>query len=178
MSITEPILTPVQQQAFDGLLSRIPVGDVLVLRGNAGSGKTTILERIKGTCGATFLGMRQFMDALRTGSPQAIEESFLEVMEQALSTADSVILDDFHLISNVVDSRGYPRPNLLDIALSALLADARASGKKLLFAVEDEVPAILWRQAYCLKIEDFTGDDYRALTERHPIVEPWIAGFC
>jgi transitional endoplasmic reticulum ATPase len=167
MPINEPNLTPAQQQACDGLLRGIPVGEVLVLRGIAGSGKTTILERIQAATGATLLGMREFMRALKTGPPQAIEEAFLDPIEQALATAESVIMDDFHLIRNVVEGYKYPRAKLLNVALSALLADARARNKKLIFAVEDEMPAILWTQAYSVKIENFTAEDYAILSRAH-----------
>ena len=42
---------------------------------------------------------------------------------------DVVIVDDLHLVMNVVDGNDYPWPNLLEVALTAVLA--AGEGKKL-----------------------------------------------
>jgi hypothetical protein len=51
-----------------------------------------------------------------------------------------------HLIQNVVEGCEYPRQNLFDAVLTAVLTSARAAHKKLLFAT-DHVPDPVSRRA-------------------------------
>jgi hypothetical protein len=140
-------LSPAQRLAEDNLINGIAADgvDVLVLRGDAGFGKTTILERVQRAAGGVLLGMEQFANALAERQPEAIEEAFRELIEYALTSHDLAIMDDLHLISG-----GGPRlqlpDNLLNAALTAILASASERGKKLLFAVNDDVPWALWRE--------------------------------
>src|SRR5271165_2446753 len=124
-------LTPAQQRVADGLLRGIRIGTVLVLRGDAGSGKTTVLEYMHALKGGTRIGMREFMQSLENRHAVAIEESFLNMVEVALATHDLVMVDDLHLVTAVVNRWGYPRAHLLDAALTALIGEAGAFGKKL-----------------------------------------------
>jgi hypothetical protein len=61
MNMTENdiILTPVQQKAADGLRAGAAVGDVVVLRSEAGMGRTTILRNVHAALGGAFIGVRQ-----------------------------------------------------------------------------------------------------------------------
>src|SRR5580704_16659947 len=88
---TNCILAPAQQVAADGLLSGIACGNVIVLQGDTGRGKTTILPSIHAAQGGAFLGMRAFMRTLKAGEPLAIEESWIELVETALQEHDLVI---------------------------------------------------------------------------------------
>jgi ABC-type transport system involved in cytochrome c biogenesis ATPase subunit len=139
-------LSPAQQAAADGVLKGIAIGDVVVLQGDAGSGKTTVLRTVHGRLGGAFLGMQQFMETL-VRQP-GIEEALLRLLEETLQKHDLVIIDDLHLILNVVEGCGYQREHLLDAALAALLGEARSNHKKLLFAVEDRAPWPVRRRAY------------------------------
>src|SRR5882757_3748084 len=96
----EITLTPTQQSAFDGLLSGISAGDVVVLRGDSGRGKTTILRKAHAKLGGAFAGVRQFLSALDGRQPAAIEEAFLAMLEEALASKDLVIVDDLHLVND------------------------------------------------------------------------------
>ncbi len=101
-------LSPVQRLAFDRLLGGIAIGDVLVLQGPAGAGKSTILDMVHATMGGALLGMRQFIDQLAAREPMAIEEAFLGKLDDALAKHSLVIVDDLHLITNIVDSSTIP----------------------------------------------------------------------
>jgi AAA+ superfamily predicted ATPase len=167
MQTEEMILTPAQKQALDGVLRGISVGDVVVLRGALGSGKTTILERVCAGSGGVLLGMREYMQALEMSRPEAIEESFLSLLIQAIRRADLVLVDDLHLVKEVVEGCDYPRPNLFEVALTALLAESRANGKKLVFSAQDSVPVPVWSREYGWKIKKFNAEDYECLCRRY-----------
>jgi hypothetical protein len=150
------MLTPVQQVAADGLGEAIAYGGVLVLRGRAGSGKTTILQWLHGSCGGALLDTAHFLRAVGHGAPNAIEESFLRMVEETVQQHDLVFVDDLHLVATVVQDYNSPRSHLLDAALTAILAEAAVRKKTLVFAVEDEAPFPIQRRATVWEIGDFT----------------------
>jgi transitional endoplasmic reticulum ATPase len=160
---TEIVLTPVQQTACDGLLEGISVGGILVLRGEPGSGRTTILEMIHAAKGGVLIGAREFLGALMSRDPGALEEAFLRMIEDALYAHDLIMVDDLHLITNIVQARNYPRAYLLDAALTALLAEARVMHKTLIFATQYCVPWAIDRRAYDWEIADFGPADYERI---------------
>jgi transitional endoplasmic reticulum ATPase len=159
----EIVLSPAQEHAFEGLLRGIAAGEVLVLKGRAGAGKTTILQKVQAVVGGVLLGMRQFMASLTAQDPAAIEETFLQMIEQSLANAEIVLVDDLHLITEVVNACEYPRSYLLDAALTAILGEAAALKKKLVFSVDGEAPWPVARRAYSWDIGEFTAEDYECI---------------
>jgi transitional endoplasmic reticulum ATPase len=154
-------LSPSQQAAAGGVLEGLAAGDVVVLRGDAGLGKTTLLRAVEARLGGALLGMNQFMEKLPWQS--GIEETFQQLIGEALLQHDLVIFDDLHLILNVVEGCNYPRMHLLDAAFVALLSDARANGKKILFSVSDDIPPAVRRRAYTWRIASFEAEDYKCI---------------
>ena len=163
----EVVLTPSQQCAFNGVLEGISVNSVVMLRGDTGRGKTTILNQLHAAAGGIVIGVAQFTRRLSDRHPLAIEETFLEVMDAALEGYDLVMVDDLHLITDVTDAYGYRRPNLFDAMLVTILNDAAARRKKMIFAVDDDVPQPIAPRALKWSIGDYTPDDYRAVCQVH-----------
>ena len=163
----EITLSPAQQTAYRNLLEGVSVGGILVLTGAAGSGKTTILQRLHEAKAGVLLGARDFLDALLPRDPGALEEAFLHMMEDAIHAHSLVLIDDLHLVTNIVDARNYQRRYLLDAALTTLLAEACALHKTLVFASQDGVPWSIGRRAYTWKIADFRAADYEHIGRAH-----------
>jgi transitional endoplasmic reticulum ATPase len=155
-------LTPSQQAAAESVQTAITCGNVVVLQGDVGRGKTTVLKRAQTQAGGVFLGMREFMQTLDAGEPFAIEEAWIRLMEASLAKHDLVILDDMHLIASVVEGYGYPRPNLLNAAITAVLEQADAA-KKFVFAVQEDAPEPIGRRAQTYEIAEFTPSDYQSI---------------
>src|SRR5262249_55545214 len=127
-------LSPTQQRAYDGALRALSIGDVVVLWGGTGMGKTTVLREIHRTRGGAFLTMKPFIDAMRDRHPLAMEETFEQMMMTALAAHDIVILDDLHLLARVLCCGAfYPRQNFLEAPLTALMASIAEMGKKVVF---------------------------------------------
>ena len=148
-------------------------GGILVLRGGPGSGKTTVLHYMHAALGGALLGAGQFMHSVNEGPPSAIEESFLRMIEDAMEQHDLILVDDLHLVANVVERHWYPRAHLLDAALTALLAEAGVCRKTLIFAVEDEAPFPIRRRATVWEIPEFTPEDYEAVVRAYaPAASP------
>ncbi|MCX6629559.1 MAG: hypothetical protein NTW28_18225 [Candidatus Solibacter sp.] len=150
----EIVLTPVQQHAANSLLEGLVLSPVAVLIGAAGAGKTTILQVMQAMQGGVFLGAQQFMNARQAQGPAAIEEAFLRMIEDAVQSHDLVLVDDLNLVTNAIEVGGDGRVHLLDAALTAVLAEARALGRKLIFAVEAEIPWPIRRRAHIVEVGD------------------------
>jgi hypothetical protein len=91
----------------------------------------------------------------RAGRPAATEEAFLDMVEQALAVHDVVIVDDLHLVANMLNNRRSPRAHLFDAALTGIMGQAAAQGKKLVFGMEGVAPWPVRRRAYCWEIGAF-----------------------
>jgi ABC-type taurine transport system ATPase subunit len=151
------ILTNAQQDAAQRVLDGIAMNDLVVLRGTAGSGKTTVLKRVRETRGGVLLGARQFVGAAKSMSPSAIEDAFLRMMEEAIVIHELVLADDLQILLNFVEIHSYERRYLLDAALTAIVGEAGLQGCKLVFAVENEAPWPLRRRALVAEIAESTG---------------------
>ena len=68
-------LTPTQQIAFDELVRAAVPGQVVVLFGNQGTGRTTLLERLADHLGGTVLGAPALESAVAGHHPLAIEDA-------------------------------------------------------------------------------------------------------
>ncbi len=159
-------LTPVQQAAAEDLLTAIRCGNVVVLQGDVGRGKTTVLRYLQALQGGVLLGMRDFMQTLDAREPFAIEEAWIRLMEANLANHNLVFLDDMHLIANVVEGYGYPRQNLLNAAITSVLEQA-STNSKLVFAVEEGAPEPISRRAQTCKIAEFEPEDYDSMCSAH-----------
>ena len=156
-------LSPAQQSAADRLSSALSKGEIFVLRAEPGMGRTTVLSHLHGMIGGTSLGVRQFLNELTARTPEAIEEAFLSMLDRALSAADLVIVDDLHLLTAIVDNCNYFRTNLLEAALTAVMTEAVAQNKKLIFGTDDNEPAPVSRRAFVIGMAEFTPADYACI---------------
>jgi ATP-dependent 26S proteasome regulatory subunit len=162
----QPRFCPTQQRAFDGLQAALPVGNLFVLHGKGGSGRTVVLRAVHAAAGGAFVPIKDFVDAMRSQHPLALEETFERLVMEALKTHDLVVVDDLHLLTNVVGGCGnYPRTGFLEAPLTALAAHAAEAGKKLLFALDGGVPQALLQRCYSSSIDDLEADDYEFLCQ-------------
>jgi ATP-dependent 26S proteasome regulatory subunit len=156
-------LSPSQQQGYDELRRLFPLGNVFVLAGNDGVGRTTVLRRLHHEVGGAFVNMKDFMSALRQHSPAALEETFEQIVLQALESHDIVIVDDLRLLTNVTAHHFYPRYSLLDAPLTTLTSFAADAGKKLVFAMVQEPPRPIKERCHFARIREFEAADYEFL---------------
>jgi SpoVK/Ycf46/Vps4 family AAA+-type ATPase len=162
-------LNPAQQKAFDILQHALPIGNIFVLSGNAGMGKTTVLREVQQSHGGTFLTMNTFLDAMQSRHPLALEENFEQWVRQALEKHDCVLVDDLHLLQEVVQGGcfTYPRANLLNMPLTTLAVLVEQANKKLLFATEGQIPPPLFARCYRAGIGNFEVEDYAFLCRHY-----------
>src|SRR5262245_55846226 len=132
--------SPAQQEAFDNLSRLVTIGNVFLLYGAVGAGKSTVLSEIHRKMGGEFLSIRNFVEAMCERHPLALEETFERMVMEAISTNDTVIVDDLHLLNDVVCcGHFYPRIGFLNAPLTALTAYAAETGKRLIFGSTNRV---------------------------------------
>src|SRR5262245_24013980 len=160
-------LTPSQQRAYDELRRLLPLGNVFVLAGNEGAGRTTVLRQLHREIGGALLNMKDFTAALRERDPAALEETFEQIVLQALEDHDTVIVDDLRLLSDVTSHHFYPRYGLLDAPLTTLTAFATDAGKKLIFAAVQEPSRPIKERCHFARIRELDAGDYEALCRHY-----------
>jgi len=148
----EIVLTPLQIEAAASLLESLAVSPVAVLQGPSGSGKTAILQWLQASEEGVCLGAQHLPGIRRAHGPAAIEETFFRMIEDALVDHDVVFVDDLALISDAANGGGHGRAHLLDAALTAILAEARALGKKIVFTAQEEIPWPIRRRALVVRV--------------------------
>ena len=148
----EIVLTPLQLEVAASLSESLAVSSVVVLQGPSGSGKTAILQWLQGTGEGVCLGAQHLPGIRLAHGPAAIEETFFRMIEDALADHDLVFVDDLALISDAANGGGHGRAHLLDAALTAILAEARALGKKIVFTAQEEIPWPIRRRAVVVPV--------------------------
>jgi hypothetical protein len=135
-------LCPAQQHALDRLRHVLTLGNVFALRSDTGLGRTTVLRELHTQLGGAFLNMADYMAALQTSDPVALEETFERLIFDALRAHPAVVVDDLHLLACVVGgcNHFYQRKGLLDMPLTTLATFAAEAGKKLIFGCDESVP--------------------------------------
>ena len=155
-------LSPSQRKAAEGVLLGLERGDCAALQDSGSDGKTTVLDYVHQKLGGVRIGVREFLIKLAAYEPSAIEEAFLDLIDAEIAQHDLVIVDDLHLIKNVVESCDYTRKNLFDAVMTAALASGSTARKKMLFATS-EIPDPLQRRAHSWFIADFTSADFETI---------------
>jgi ATP-dependent 26S proteasome regulatory subunit len=155
-------LCPAQQRACDGLLAVLPIGNLFTLIGDTGMGKTAILREVYRAVGGAFLTAKAFVDAMRSQDPFALEETFERFVGDALTAHEYVLVDDLHLVANVVNGYcgAYPRSGWLNAPLTALANQAIETGRKLIFACQSHAPSPIYQRSYDTVVKEFEPEDY------------------
>src|SRR4051794_19863876 len=111
MTPTTTSLSPAQSAALDQLLQYADLNPLLLLQGDAGTGKSTLLRRAHESLGGRILTAKDFVDAMLGRHPLAIEETLYAVVIDALRANDTVFLDDLGGIYMVTGGgcNAYPR---------------------------------------------------------------------
>lgn len=156
-------LTPTQQTAFDELARLSAPGEVCVLVGNPGTGRTTLLERLREQRNGTVLGAAEIQAAVAGRHPLAIEDAFYAMITDALEKNPVVLVDDFQLVAQVLEGcHSYPRGGFINAATTALAARVAEQRATLVIASVHLMPSLM-RAGSHVTIDELKVDDYRAV---------------
>jgi ATP-dependent 26S proteasome regulatory subunit len=157
-------LAPVQQKSLDKLLDAAQPGRVVALLSMSGRGRTTVLRAAHAKLGGVLLGAADLQAAIAGRHPLAVEDALYDMLTSALAAHEVVLLDDAHLVLHMLEGgHFYPRPSLVNVALTALIAQVERSGRTLVVGAS-HVGNTLTRLAQLVAIEELGADDYRAVS--------------
>jgi len=164
-------LSPTQEKAFIHLTEALPIGKIFVVWSHTGMGRTTILQKLHTDSGGKFLSMKDFIDAIRKENPLAMDEVLEQMLMDALSSNDLVIMDDLDLIYDVICGCGfgspYPRGKFIEAILTSVASFVADSKKKIVFGMNGNTPRPIWNRSYCANIEKFDFSDYQFLAQTY-----------
>jgi hypothetical protein len=161
-------LSPAQQDAKNQLLGVLRGDAVAFLLADPGKGRSTVLHDAYAALGGAYLGARELTAAMQDRHPLSLEEAFYETVWRALKHHETVIVDDFHLVANVVCcGHFYPRQSYLSAPLTAIATYARTNGKKVVLGVDRIAMAGPWTRENLVSIGDFTPADYAVVTRAY-----------
>ncbi len=163
-----------QQNSYDQLLLSLPKGNVFVLYGKAGAGKTSLLTRLQEEQGGFTLNLKNFMEAMQSRHPYALEETFGKLVMDALLQYDTVIVDDFHLLYNPFCCNPfYQRKDFFEAPAMMLASYAIAANKKLIVTGDGNMAGAIAQRSYDIRIGKFEATDYEALCRTY--LKPEVA---
>ncbi len=155
-------LTPAQRAAATRVQDALVCSSVIVLKSEAGFGRTTTLREVWRAAGGAFLGMQEFV--VQFENRGQIEETLLDLMQSAITSHEVIFFDDLHLVQHVCDAMEYPRTNLLEVVLTAVLSRAEALGRKIVFGSDrGQLASPVAARAVVCSIEDFGKEDYASI---------------
>ena len=168
-------LCPAQQKAINGFLYHLPLHHLFIVYGATGLGKTTLLQAAHERLGGTIFQMKDFIDTLRQHHPIAIEEVLEQLLMEALSRHDTVLIDDMHLLWELTHQASSPRASLLNIPFLMVSTYAAEANKKLILGTQGYTPHSLHQRACHVQIGRFQVDDYEFLCRQYLDEEAAIA---
>jgi hypothetical protein len=155
-------LTPAQRAAAIRVKDALVSSSVIVLKSEVGFGRTTTIREVWRGTGGAFIGMQEFV--IRFEDRGQIEETLLDLTQSAITSHEVIFFDDLHLIQHVSDSLEYPRANLLEVVLTAVLSRAEALGRKIVFGSDrGQLASAVEARAVVCSIEDFGKEDYEGI---------------
>lgn len=115
-----------------------------------------------------MLEVGQLVAAISDRHPLALEDAFHELVATALAEHEVVLVDDLHLLANVICAgHMYPRSGLLSAPLASLNARARATNRTLGFAATGLCVSGVWSREQMTVIRELTVDDYGQICRAH-----------
>jgi AAA+ superfamily predicted ATPase len=155
-------LCPTQQRALTELTDAVHRGGPVVLWSAPGLGKTSILLERHRRHGGTLVSLKDLIDTAAQRHPLSLEEVFFNAVWEALARSDVVIMDDLHLLADVVAGgcNSYPRNGYLSIPLTVLVRFAHERNKCLVFSSAAAVPRPLAEWCNYITIREFQPPDY------------------
>lgn len=157
-------LYPTQTQTVNQVLQLSQPGSIVLLSGEWGTGRSTVVRALHAQWGGRLLTARDFVHMQADNHPFKFEEAFCQLMEDALKQHETVLVDDFDLVVDFSTHYEMPRCRFLPLILRSIAAQVEATGRRLVMAVADvsECPNLSQR-SHEVRIPALTREDQEFL---------------
>ena len=131
--MTPITLSPAQQVGHDRMVSLHRNNTLVGFVSRTGTGRTVIFEHLTRSLGAQLLRMGDFSESIKNFQALEIEEALAEVLQKAISEHDTIIVDDFGKLQELVfNCYGKARPTVWGPAFDSILHQLQENGKKMI----------------------------------------------
>lgn len=162
--------SPSQSKVLADLEKSLEFGRIHVIWGATGFGKSTMLAEIRRRrfANAPLLSTRDFLRTMHNRDPMAMEEAYGDMLRAALEEHDVVLVDDLHLLADVVTcNHFYTRKDYLNVPLTAIAEEVEERGKTLIFGCKGGTPAPISARCYYQGVKQLDAADYSHITRAY-----------
>jgi len=154
-------LSPTQHSAFQSAIRALDRQSILVLWGDGGRGKSSVLRELHAHLGGGLVQAADVVERVREGHPLALEEGFLAGVLKSLASHDIVFVDDMEsIVEPLQNCHSNPRCGWFSAVAMSLVAHVLRSGKKLILAGGSNLPDVIRQRAEYVKVERLKAEDY------------------
>lgn len=152
-------LCEAQRAALEQLLQYLQCLPVATLQADSGTGMSLVLQHLQANLGGRLLTLRDWIDAISSHHPLAVENAVDAVLTAALEEHDLVLVDDIEAAVGWASGCGsYPRSGYLNAILDEAARRAERTGKRIVFA--ELCTSQVHDRGWNATIGDFTAADY------------------
>ena len=123
-------LTPSQQSVFDIAMAAVSSNAAVLVEGEPGMGKTTVLKAMHAQTGGTFLDAGDILRAHARSSAAEYEQVVYDTIHAAIESSDVVYYDNVGDFQDAAHAPSYHRPEVFDAVFKAIYDTVDLSGKK------------------------------------------------
>ncbi len=157
-------LIPAQDSAYKVLKYAFGAGNLLLLEGHSGRGRTTVLRKLHEETGGGFVTSKDFIESSATRHPLSLEETLHASVSSAIRENQIVYVDDIDLIQDATSSCDfYPRGQYVEMAILELCNGALRDNKKLVASTNGTIAHAFAARSFNATIRRFSVEDYAAL---------------
>jgi AAA+ superfamily predicted ATPase len=161
-------LSPSQKRVIEALRHDWPDTNSFVVWAPYGLGRSTMLRAVQEERGGVVLDMASYLEKLTGAEPLALEETLYQVLMSALREHEVVLVDDLHLLNNVVCCGGnYPKQEFLNAPLEVAVAFAREKDRKLVFTMNGSTPQPITGRSHFQGYKRLEPADFRFFFDLH-----------
>ena len=156
-------LLPKQQKVLETIQQNYENASIFIVRGETGSGKTTILEELSNILNAKIITIREILEEELEFHPFKWEEALYSYLIRLFKKETVLLLDDIDLIYRMNKSRSSIRYGASKAVFEAIGKMISLFDKKLITTVSDILPEEISREACIVKLPAMEPEDLEIL---------------
>ncbi|BBM85987.1 ATP-binding protein [Candidatus Uabimicrobium amorphum] len=152
-------LSPTQAKCFQNLEKAMDIGNIVVLRGQSGLGKTTLLQVLQKKISGTFIGTPDLLCLQKEKNHLSLPQILDELCTIAFEESNIVLIDD---LLSLYDRQSN---EFWELILQLICSKAMSMSKKIIFSHTGIATSLVHKRCMYIELEDFQVEDYQFFGE-------------